>query len=376
MTGIYYNPQSPAAFGSVSNLYTEAKKKGLHITLVDCQNWLEHQATYTRHKRRVKVFLRRHVTRIAVRDTFCIDLIDTIALKTYNGNVQYILVCVDLFSNYMAARGLKSKTGLATKEALIDIFDNLGVPSLIWSDSGSEFIQPALWAEYGIRQYTVDSPLHCTIVERANRSLESIVFKLMSSRGSLRFIDQLPEIVSGLNARKNRGIFGLTPVEVWESPVKQAWLKKKFDERERGDKLPRHFKLRDKVRVASKFSRFDRSYRPMYSDSIYEIVQVLPFKVPTYKLSGLKGSYYEQQLSLVKESKNSQEISRQFFISTVRRSPNSVTRSGKTRSTQPEYLLKNRNDKSVSRWISESELKAYIKDNVLDESSIPPLPSQ
>ena len=337
-------------------------------------DWLEHQSVYTRHKRRVKVFPRRHVTRLGIRDTFCLDLVDTIALKAYNNNIQYILVCVDLFSNYMAARGLKSKTAVATREGLVSIFDEMGTPSLAWADSGGEFSQAALWKEYDIVYYTVDSPVHCGVVERQNRNLESILFKLMSSRGTLRYIDELENIVKGLNARKSRGLFGLSPREVWESREKQGWLKTQFDKREQGVKLPRKFSLKDKVRVASKFSQFQRSYKPQFSDSVHEIVQVLPFQIPTYKVSGLKGSFYEPQLSRVKEG-NSQEINRQFFISEVRQASNSTMRSGRTRTKVPEFLLKNRNDESISRWISESELQSLIKDNVLDKSTIPTLNS-
>ena len=372
LSKIYYSPSDSGSYGSVDSLYQNAKKIGLPVTKNEVRVWLLHQSTYTRHKPRLKKFKRRHITRLAVRDTFCFDLIDTIALKSYNNGVQYILSCIDLFSNYAACRTLKNKTSQSTKEGLISIFDELGLCQKAWLDEGSEF-NNRMWNELDIHKYHTFSPIKCSVIERYNKTLEHKLFRLMTSRGSLEFVDQLQDVVKGINIKKSRALFGYSPMQIWESKSLQRWLKKQYDKKEDLPLLPRKYKLGDTVRVANPKKLFDRSYKPGFSTEVRKITEVLPFRVPTYKVGGLKASFYEPELSRVfLAADGSQDVKYQYFVKKIRKIEQPSLRSGKLKKSENQFLLADRNRSDISpRWVDEIEIRRLIKDKLLDSEQIP-----
>ena len=104
---------------------------------------------------------------------------------------------MDLFSLMAFVRTLKHKTLNEMEGAYESVFDDIGVtPVSIWSDRGSEMVGLSkLYNRYKINHYAVNSDLHCTIVERWNQTLQKKLYRVMTARNTLRYVDFLQDVV-------------------------------------------------------------------------------------------------------------------------------------------------------------------------------------
>ncbi len=67
-----------------------------------------------------------------------IDMPVEIDGKTYTS--AWMLSCIDVFFRYLVLKPLHSKDTAVVSEQLINIFSDLGIPSIIQSDRGSGFL--------------------------------------------------------------------------------------------------------------------------------------------------------------------------------------------------------------------------------------------
>jgi hypothetical protein len=76
LSQIYYNPESPASFGSVDSIYCVVKDEGKHqISRNKIRLWLQKQDTYTLHKPAKYCFKRNRVIVGAIDDKWEADLV-------------------------------------------------------------------------------------------------------------------------------------------------------------------------------------------------------------------------------------------------------------------------------------------------------------
>ena len=97
---------------------------------------------------------------------------------------NYCLVVVDVCSGFIMLRPLKQKTAQAVAESLWHIFTTIGVPKILQSDNGSEFVNDvikALTRKLGVNQRFISeyNPRADGKVERAIRTVKSTVMKLL-----------------------------------------------------------------------------------------------------------------------------------------------------------------------------------------------------
>ena len=134
---LYYNPKSPSCYSGVQRLYKEAKKKIKTIKLDDVKNFLASQDTHTLHAPYRRKFKRNKLITCGIDCHWMADLADMSALKSYNDNNRFLLVCVDVLSRFIFVRPLKRKTPLLVSEALNDIIETSGrQPWFLVSDRG------------------------------------------------------------------------------------------------------------------------------------------------------------------------------------------------------------------------------------------------
>ena len=370
MKSTYYNPSDPGGFSSAENLYRSVKKHVKGVTLKEVSEWLLGQNAFTRHRRVVRRFPRRRVIRLGKLDTMGVDLIDAISLSPQNSGAKYIFVLCDIFCLKVWLRSLKDKTAKSTEEAFRSCFDEIGETcKSIWGDSGSEFKLKPFYDEIGAHFYSVKSPLHNCIVERLNKTIENKIFAICTARNTLRYVDFLQDVALAINNRPSRALFGETPNTIWNSVKKQIWLRKKFSELENATPKKPRFKVGQYVRTALPHNKFTRGYHAGFSEEPKKIVEILKFNVPTYKLEGSTRSWYESELSpVLKVEKEGHDPAREyFFIEKTRQVAGETLRSGRARSKDTEYLLKNLNDSSVHRWLSEEEYLSMKKKGLLAE---------
>ena len=161
-----------------------------------------------------KHFTKRYVFVRNVDDIFGADLIDMQALSKQNKGYKYILMVEDIFSKYGWAVPLKTKTGIAVRDALKQIFKQ-HVPKKLWTDAGWEFYNTevkTLLKKHDITLYSTENEEKCSVVERWNRTIKTKLWKYFTANHTHKYIDVLDALIEKYNNTVNRAI-GMTPTE-------------------------------------------------------------------------------------------------------------------------------------------------------------------
>lgn len=202
-------------------LYKIAKERDPNITLKDVQDFLRSSVTHTTHfLKRTKKFPRRKVLVSRPRLILTCDLADMSHLSKYNKNNRFLFVCLDAFSRFMEVIPLRSKHADVVLKGMQEILDNpkwKGIKKL-WTDRGKEYYNAKLKSylqEKGVKLYSVYSPLKGSVVERAQRTLKSLLYKYMTEYNTFEYLSVLPEVVKGYNHAHHRTLQD-TPARVHE----------------------------------------------------------------------------------------------------------------------------------------------------------------
>ena len=370
LSEIYYDLQDPISYSSSPYaLLKKAKQKDASITLEQVKKWLRKQVSHTRHTQRSYQFPRRKILSLRIDDTWSGDLIQCDILKNYNAGYQYILNCVDLFSRKKWLRKLKSKSQKEMELAMKSIIaeNNGRAPFRFWTDRGTEFLSlKKLYEEHEIHRYSTNSPLKSVFVENANKAVENLLYKVMTSLNTAKWINLLDDVAKHLNETKSKTLFNLTPNEA-HLKVNEEYLRSKYLERykqykEKFKRQRARFVPGDTVRILRDKTKFSRGYEPAFSKELYVIEAVQKTYPLTYKLKGQRRVYYSQELVHAEAPVKDEE--KNYFIERTRRVNTRKSRSGAITGGQTEYLLKAKNDPEQSGWISEFEYQK-LKDGGL-----------
>ena len=254
-----------------------------------------------------KHFTKRYVFVRNVDDIFGADLIDMQTLSKQNKGYKYILMVEDIFSKYGWAVPLKTKTGIAVRDALKQIFKQ-HVPKKLWTDAGWEFYNTevkTLLKKHDITLYSTENEEKCSVVERWNRTIKTKLWKYFTANHTHKYIDVLDALIEKYNNTVNRAI-GMTPTEARKPSNHGAVFRHLYFKKmaKLGEKKPK-FQIGDKVRLGVKKDLFEKSYIINWSDKIYTIKRVFATRPITYKVEddkGVehKGKFYEQDLQKTK----------------------------------------------------------------------------
>ena len=254
-----------------------------------------------------KHFTKRYVFVRNVDDIFGADLIDMRALSKQNKGYKYILMVEDIFSKYGWAVPLKTKTGIAVRDALKQIFKQ-HVPKKLWTDAGWEFYNTevkTLLKKHDITLYSTENEEKCSVIERWNRTIKTKLWKYFTANHTHKYIDVLDALIEKYNNTVNRAI-GMTPTEARKPSNHGAVFRHLYFKKmaKLGEKKPK-FQIGDKVRLGVKKDLFEKSYIINWSDKIYTIKRVFATRPITYKVEddkGVehKGKFYEQDLQKTK----------------------------------------------------------------------------
>lgn len=243
------------------------------------------------------------------RAQFQADLIDVRSLAHHNDGVKFILIVIDAFSRYLFAKALKDKRAMSVLQAFREIFSNLRLkPKTILCDAGTELKNQHFrnfLHEQNIKLIHPNSEVKCGIVERANRSIQNLMYSYMSHFEKNRYIDELNNITKTYNNRPHRTLKGLSP--------KQADTRRYYNEAL--DALNQHYqKSRDKtrgpkynvgdmVRVSKLKSKFTRGYHEQWKRELFLIHDInTKMPIPMYIIKSMntneivKGGFYASEL--------------------------------------------------------------------------------
>ena len=275
LSELYYDAESPAGFGSVKKL---AQFAG--VNQKTAQTWLSKQFAYTLHK----PSKRRYATgpyRVAkIDDQWQVDLVEMTEFAAVNDNFKYLLTCIDLFSRFAWARGLKNEESNSVLMAFRDIIDDSGrKPKKLQSDAGKEF-QNRHFQHYlnvnGITFFVVQSAFKAAVVERFNRTLKGKMYKYFTYTGSHRWIEVLPRLLTSYNNSVHRSI-GVAPSNVNNVNEQEIWQRQQQRLPQKVAQRDKHtmFRVGDHVRLSHTRKVFDRGYLPTWTDAVYKISKII-----------------------------------------------------------------------------------------------------
>lgn len=308
----------PTAFSSPGTVYKYYEGK---IPLERIQRLLQHIDSYTLHKEYKKpryhnpyyVYLSRH--------HFQADLIDIAALRTANDDVTFLLVILDVFSRKMWVKPVLRKSALHMENAFKEWLNEINAPgclsenAYILVDSGLEFSNrrvKELLSKVGLRLEQAKNIHKASIVERANKSLQVLIYKYLTDKGETRYLDVLKDLVSSYNNRPHRSLANMTPNEADQAENAPTVRSIHLERYQRvADKRPKktRYQVGDKVRVktfAKAPSSARRAYLQQYKGEMFEIVRISRrMPMPFYYIKSMndgemiEGGFYANELSLL-----------------------------------------------------------------------------
>lgn len=258
------------------------------------------------HKPARRMFKRRRVIVKGIHDLFQSDLVEMQPYSKFNKGYRYILVVINVFSKYVWALPIKTKTSKHVSEAMKKILLNETPPKNMQTDRGGEFYGVAfqkLMKEFKINHYSSFSNMKASVVERVNRTLKSRLFKKFSLQGHYKWLTILPETVIEYNNTVH-SVIGMKPIDVNEKNEKEILLNVYSP-----IKIAHKSKLKvgDSVRISKYRELFFKGYTPNWSNEVFNIKKVNRTNPVTYmlqdqKLEEIQGAFYKEELQKAKHS--------------------------------------------------------------------------
>jgi transposase InsO family protein len=303
----YSTPGHPTAYSAprtVARHFGISEKRAKEI--------LEHHDGYNLHReyKRPKQFNPYYVH--SRRKQVQCDLIDISRLAAENDGTRFLLLLIDIFTKKVWLYPLPSKKATDMETVFKKWLDSLQTkPEIVKSDLGVEFknrkIQ-SLLREHGIEWQPAHGTLKAAIAERANKTLQILIYKHLSTHETLRYIDQLDNLVRTYNRRPHRTLEGMTPSAA-DLPRNEARVQQIFHHRYqqlgRNRSIPK-FAVGNIVRVKTdphKISQNRRAYAEQFTGEYFKIVRInRTMAVPMYYLRSInnndmiEGAFYGEEL--------------------------------------------------------------------------------
>ena len=302
LSDLFYDVEQ--GFGSAKQLYDDARKAGVVITLEEVKEWLKSQSL----KQRKGYKNYNSYSAPFARAIFSMDIMDMISLMKDTGTFKkeykrYGLVCIDNFSKKCNVVAINNKDGETLYDAFLECFKVMGQPQSVYSDDEGGFkykkLQDYFKSEGIIHNITLT---HATVAERVIRTLK----KMISDRLLVNKVDWETLLKPVLNKYNNKMIHsttGLVPndahrdensVEVKANSVMKEKYLRNYPNINVGDKVKVYTKS------GGNYTSFKES-RSRFSEKVYEVKEVnrdLQMN-KYYILDGLSKKYMRHELLLV-----------------------------------------------------------------------------
>jgi len=172
-------------------------------------------------------------------------------LPVGRGGVQYILVCLDVFSKHIKLHPLRAATTKASLNKLTtDYFPHVIKPSCILSDHGTQFTSP-MWKKklselyvtirYSPIRHSESNPVECVMREIGKYC------KIYCYTTQKKWPELIPKIESSLNTTIS-GSTGFTPVELMFNDIRPDIFSKILNKTK--EQQPNNEELQDKITPA------------------------------------------------------------------------------------------------------------------------------
>lgn len=303
----YVKPGHSSAFSAPGNV-----ARANNISYARARKLLEEIDSYVTHReyKRPATFNPYFIYRR--RELVQADLIDIASLRNLNRGVRYLLLIIDCFSRKIWVYPLRQKNAQTMRRALTLWLDEIGhpAPAVFSTDAGLEFRNAPvlnLLRQRGVDPQIATGTCKAAIAERANKTLQIILYKYMTENQTGRYLRELPDLVASYNRRGHRTLEYMTP---------NAADLARNERRVRGIHAARYarvkrkrvkFKLGQVVRIkfeSKALSRQSRAYNPQFKGEYFVIRRInrrLP--IPLFYLKSMndneiiEGGFYSNELT-------------------------------------------------------------------------------
>ena len=279
--------------------------------LDDVEENLQHPVFHREYKR-PKVFNPYYIYK--KRELIQADLIDIQKIKNENDSYSYLLLLIDVFTRKVWVYHVKRKSAKEMKKIIEKWLRSLRQkPKVLETDAGREFNNTQvknLLSANNIQYKIAVGTCKASFAERANKTIQILIYKYLTQNETLRYIDVLDNLVKSYNRRGHRSLRYLTPIEA-ERADNQALV--------RGIQILRFRKIKRKkptlkpgdiVRIktdSKQISSSRRAYAEQYHGEYYMVMRInKKLNIPLYFVKSLttgsmvKGSFYSNELSRVR----------------------------------------------------------------------------
>ena len=125
--------------------------------------------------------------------------------------------------------------------------------------------------------------------ERSKRSLKKIPYQYMEVFG-YNYIHKLPQFITTLNSRRN------TSIDMRPNTVKNCDFMSILYSRPLREIQKTTFKIGDRVRISKYDLLFRKSYKPLFTREVFEIVAIATRKPPTYTSKDTQGEVFQGKI--------------------------------------------------------------------------------
>lgn len=310
MAKIYADVAHPASLSTAQKLAAAAK-----VSVKEAREFLSSVDAYTLHRPRRLKFKRNRYILPRSKYLFEADLCDLSHLKKHNNLITFLLTIIDCFSKFAWCIPLKNKKGDTVLNALKTVIRKNNFPSILQVDEGKEFknkeTQKYL-TDNGVKISFPKNSKKCHIVERFNRTLEEKLFKYMTHKGTQKYVDVLPKVMSAYNSSVHSAI-GMAPIDVKKSTEGSVWHYLyggvgRYPKLNSRAKQPK-YSVGTHVRISRAPDIFRHGYEGYWGHEIYKIKKVFQKEQTLYELEDLKnnvieGRFYEHEIQKVTMNKN------------------------------------------------------------------------
>lgn len=308
----YKEPGHPTAFSAPGNVAKHFKDRGLSEK--QAKHILQHDDAYVLHKeyKRPKVFNPYFI--YEKRNTVQGDLIDIAKIKKENDDISFLLLLIDIFTRKVWVYPVKRKTAIEMKNAFTTWLRKIRQkPKVVETDAGREFCNQQvqnLFDSNDIEHKIAIGTCKAAFAERANKTIQILIYKFLTENETLRYIDVLNDLVKTYNRRGHRSLQYLSPIEA-ERNTNQELVRAiqlmRFNKIKR--KKPT-LKLGDIVRLKTEAKQIvssRRAYAEQFTGEYFMVIRIntrLP--IPLYYVKSLDtnehihGGFYSNELSVIR----------------------------------------------------------------------------
>jgi hypothetical protein len=269
LKGIYYGG-TPGALRGPEALYQQAlKAKVKGVTREKVKAFLASQPIYARHKPARRNYPRNTIDASYPGHVVQVDIMDMQRLKAFNDH-SYVLLAYDTFSKLLQGIPLKDREASTVDKGLQTLID--GSPfawtTIYWDKEGSFLSRKvqAMLKTRNIHNYTTKSVVKAPGVERAIRTLRTLLQRRFEASNSLKWEKELPKIIANYNKRKHS-----TTKQPPNLLARQPWLPHSVKHQQKqARELPPIGSL---VRLNRLRGTFDKEASDTWTEEVFRVVR-------------------------------------------------------------------------------------------------------